>query len=442
MGRVIAEEKRVWLPYRSTEPEQLARYLEQMAAQGWYPEKIGTYTAKFRQGKPQQLRYCLDFTDVKNDEKELQRYTAQCAGSGWRFRLKSSDGWLLFSAKDPDARPLPADPALAARNFQKFFRKKFLGSLLSVLVWLFWALLDLGIMGSRTVRFLAGWNTMLEFYCVFLLLLILVFLAWNAAESLRGYFAAKKALKNREILPEISEKTIRWRLRRKNSLLWAAEAALGVSLIYDIWAGNFRPAWEQWAAMGIGAAVVIGGFFLKKEWLDGLIRKIAWGAGAVFLILGMALSYPLYRMEPVPFTENDPVIQVEELLPGAELHQNDCEYGHTPLYERWEVRQSGGVPVSENESQGVTVYYTAYRAANEDIARRLYQEELETDLALFPDMERVSLDWPVEEACLLSDFRIYIRDGNCVISMSLMGTTPEELKPLLLEKLDLMRSSE
>ena len=133
---------------------------------------------------------------------------------------------------------------------------------------------------------------------------------------------------------------------------------------------------------------------------------------------------------------------MEELLPGAELHQNDCEYGHTPLYERWEVRQSGGVPVSEKESQGVTVYYTAYRAANEAIARRLSQEELETDLALFPDMERVSLDWPVEEACLLSDFRIYIRDGNCVISMSLLGTTPEELKPLLLEKLDLMQSSE
>lgn len=433
------EDKRVWLPYRTTEPEQLTRYFEEMAAQGWYPEKVGQYTAKFRQGKPRNLRYCIDFTDVKNDEAELRRYTALCGDSGWRFRLKSSDGWLLFSTKDPNAQPLQTDPALAARNFQKFFRRCIWNDSGFALFWILWAFFDMGLGVNPKIRMVSCWNTMLEFYCVFLLFLLLIFSIGNIIGNLRGYFASKKAIEHQEILPKISERTIRRRIRHRKFLLGAAGITLAASLVYDIWAGNFRPAWEQWVALCIGGAIFACGFFLKKEWLDKMARKIAWGVGCVFLILGMVFSYPLYRLEPFSFTSNDPVILVEELLPGAELHQNRCEYGHTPLYERWEVYQSGSIPVSENESDGTTIFYTAYRAANEAIAQQLYREEIETDLAIFPDMEQKPLNWPVEEACQLGTSWVLLRDGNCVISMSLWDNPAEKLQPLLLEKLELLK---
>lgn len=435
------DEKRIWLPYRTTEPDRLTKYFEEMAAQGWYPEKVGQYTAKFHQGKPRQLRYCIDFTDVKNDEKELRRYTTLCADYGWRFRLKSSDGWLLFSSKDLNAQPLQTDPVLAARNFQKFFRRCFWNDSGFTLFWLLWAFLDLGFNIDRKIRVISCWNTMLEFYFVFLLLLLLLFSLGNAIGNLRGYFASKKAIQNQEILPKISEKTILRRIRHRKILLWTAGLTLAASLGYDIWAGNIRPVWEQWASLIIGGAVFAGGFFLKKEWLDKMARKVAWGVGALFLVLGIVFSYPLYRMEPFPFTENDPVILVEELLPGAELHQNQCEYGHTPLYERWEVYQSGSIPVSENMSDGTTIIYIAYRASNEAIARQLYQEEVETNLSIFHDMEQISLGWPVEEACQLGRSHLLLRDGNCVISMSLWDRTAEELQPLLLEKLEQLKQS-
>ncbi|HIT09904.1 MAG TPA: DUF2812 domain-containing protein [Candidatus Merdivicinus faecavium] len=432
------DEKRVWLPYRMTEPEELAAYYERMSAEGWHPVSAGRYTAKFRRGKPRELRYCVDFTDAAGEE-ELQRYTALCADAGWRFRLKARDGWLLFSSKNPDAEPLQTDPRLAAKGFGRCFWRNFLDSILFFLLWNLWIVLDLGINRREIVRYLSGWDTMLELCVVLLFFMLALFLLGNAAANLAGYFSARRAMKDGARLPEISQKAVRRRVRWRRALAWTAGILLAGALCYDIWAGNFRPAWEQWLSMGIGAAGIAGGFACKRRWLEGLARKFCWGAGTVFLALGLFLSYPLYRMEPVPFGPEDPVITVEMLLPGAELHQDEREYGHTPLYERWEVYQSGGVPVSENVSEGETVSCIAYRAATEGIARRLAWEEAETFRSVLHGTA-VELDWGIDEALWIGDFYLVLRDGEAVIAYTDFGE-PEERRELLLETLAKIRET-
>lgn len=435
------DEKRVLLPYRITEPEQLERYFEKMAVEGWYPVSVGEYSAKFRKGKPRELRFCIDFTDVGKDEAELRRYTTLCGDAGWRFRLRADNGWLLFTSRDVQAEPLQTDSLLAVKNFKKAFWKQFWGNAGFSVVLLFWSFLDLGLNRSDKTRLLSGWDTMLEFYCLYFFLLLVCFLLVNAALNLRGYFVARSTMRKGMPWPDISEKTIRRRLFRRKFLLWAAGLPLAFSVAYDIWAGNFRPAAEQWIAMTLGIAVIIAGFFLKKQWLDRLARKAAWIIGGIFFALGLVLSYPLYRMEPAAFAENAPIIQVSDFLPVTEIHTTKREYGHTPFYERWEVWESGSVPVSENVYDGMTIFYTAYRAANPEIAKRLLAEEDATNNVIHQNgLPRTDLDWGIEEAYQLGDLYLMLRDGNGVLVYALWGDPDvERCREILLEQLDKIR---
>ncbi|MGI5895088.1 MAG: DUF2812 domain-containing protein [Candidatus Merdivicinus sp.] len=427
-------EKRVWLPYHITEPKQLEKYLEEMAAQGWMPVSVGSYTAKFRKSKPRTLRFCIDFTNVgKKDEEKLRQYTTLCADAGWRFRLQASDGWLLFYSRDQEAEPLQTDPILALKNFKKHFWNAFWGGSGLTLFWIFWNLLDLGVNRGQVTRILSGWNTMLELCCVFLAILLAIYIACNAAGNLKRYFIAKKAIRTGTMEFDLSEQIIHWRIFWRKLFLWLAGISVALSVGYDIWAGNFRPAGEQWAAMGIGFAAVISGFFLKREWLERMARYFAWITGGIFLVLGMILSYPLYRMEPVEFKPDAPVITVRDFMPEAEIHNDRREYGHTPLYERWEVYQSGGVPISENEWDGTSVSYTAYRAATPELAARLLKEEVDTNLTIFHGSTK-QLNWPVEEALLLGDCQIVLRDGRGVISC-FSWDGPEAYREVLLEQM-------
>ena len=438
------DEKRVWLPYRITEPKQLERYFEQMAEEGWHPESVGKYTAKFRRGKPRKLRYCVDFTEIGRDEAELQRYTTLCADAGWRFRLRAQEGWLLFFTKDASLTPLQTDDKLALRNFQKAFRRSILDNSSLLILWAIWTLLDLGFgvgKGSK-VRILSGWNTMVKLFCLLLFVMVLLFLAVNAVTGIVGYLAAGRAMKKGTPIPEISRKTARWRVIRRRAMLWSCGVLLGLSILYDAWAGNIRPQAEQWIAMTLGAAVFVGGFFLKKKWLDRMARKIAWGVGIFFFALGLVMAYPLYRMEPIDFGPEAPVVQAEELLPGAEVRTHTSEYGRTPLYERWEVYESGSVQVGENEYQSVTVSYTAYRACSRGITKRLAWEEAETIRQIFSSTSRRDLDWPVEEAYLVGDFALILRDGNGVISYFLAGDDPEQYRKILLQKMEMLNTEQ
>lgn len=436
------DEKRVWLPYRITEPKQLEQYFEQMAEEGWHPESVGKYTAKFRRGKPRKLRYCVDFTEVGREEEELQRYTTLCADAGWRFRLRAQEGWLLFFTKDTSLTPLQTDDKLALRNFRKAFRRSFFDNTSLLILWAIGTLLDLGFGGGSKVRFLSGWNTMVELYCLFLFAMVLLFLAVNAVTGIVGYFAAGRALKKGTPIPEISRKTAQWRVIRRRAMLWSCGILLGLSVLYDVWAGNIRPQAEQWIAMALGVAVFAVGFFLKKEWLDRMARKIAWGVGIFFFALGLVMAYPLYRMEPVDFGPEAPVVRAEELLPGAEVRTHTSEYGRTPLYERWELYESGSIQVGENEYQSATVSCTVYRACSSGIAKRLAWEEAETTRQIFSCTSGQELDWPVEEAYLVGDLAVVLRDGESVISYFLAGDDPEQYREILLWKMEQLHDTE
>ncbi|HIQ59896.1 MAG TPA: DUF2812 domain-containing protein [Candidatus Merdivicinus intestinavium] len=424
-----------WLPYRVTEPGQLARYFEEQAALGWLPVRVGRYAARFRKKSPRRLRFCVDFAAFLPDSDQMAEYRALCADAGWRYRLRARDGWLLFQSRDPEAVPLQTDPALEAKSFRSFYWGVFWNRLNLALIACLFPLMNLGI--ADNLRFVTGWNTMAEFFLAFLLLLFLLFSLGSAAAGLGGYFRCRKAMKAGNAPPEAPPSAAARRIRVRKIFLWTGGIALAGALGYDIWAGNIRPEWENIAAVCLGAAMLLAGWlWVSDRWGEGLLRKFLLWAGALFAAVGVFLSYPLYRMESAVFTAEDPVVLAARLLPEGQINASSCEYGHTPLYERWEVDQSASVPVSENVYDGITVHYEAWRAASPAIARRILREETESYQSIFHEMPITPLDWPVEEAVQIGTVEIILRDGGNVAALFLGGDDPEQYRAVMLEAME------
>ena len=74
--------------------EAEARWLQQMALQGWHLEEVFIFTYRFVRGKPGDFVYRFDFRPMKN-RKELEEYVGLFEDAGWQY-VASLSSWHYF----------------------------------------------------------------------------------------------------------------------------------------------------------------------------------------------------------------------------------------------------------------------------------------------------------------------------------------------------------
>lgn len=118
-----------YLPYDFAGVEER---LSALAAQGWYPDKIGAIWWRFKRGEPKAVAYAVTYVpeasefnaDLTEGQRELEAY---CEEAGWE---KVAD-WFqmqIYSTEQACPLPLETDEALRLDTIHRAMRKNYLPS--------------------------------------------------------------------------------------------------------------------------------------------------------------------------------------------------------------------------------------------------------------------------------------------------------------------------
>lgn len=108
------------------------RRLSELAAQGWYLDKIGAMWWKFKRGEPKAVTYAVTYIPEASEfnasptegQRELEAY---CEEAGWK---KAAD-WFqmqIYSTEQPSPLPIETDEELRLATIHKAMRKNYLPS--------------------------------------------------------------------------------------------------------------------------------------------------------------------------------------------------------------------------------------------------------------------------------------------------------------------------
>ena len=100
----MGETKRIWWTFQLWEADAFRQYLEEMALQGWFLEKVGGFGMKFYKAEPEKRRYAAllvpestSFTGA--DSWKAEQFRRQCQEAGWMFQC-SGTYWQIFYTTD------------------------------------------------------------------------------------------------------------------------------------------------------------------------------------------------------------------------------------------------------------------------------------------------------------------------------------------------------
>lgn len=109
------------------------RWLEQQAAQGFFPRKCAHPLWQMQRDAPRQLRYSLvprgDGAGIAPREDMLALYQQ----AGWEFVCLTGDFWL-FSSEDPAAEPVYSDDESRVASLQHMEKRFLISSVVTVLL--------------------------------------------------------------------------------------------------------------------------------------------------------------------------------------------------------------------------------------------------------------------------------------------------------------------
>ncbi len=129
--------------YRAVE-----RYLNEQAAAGWELVRAGAVLAKWRRTDRKDLRWCVDLASTRQSREERLDYLAFCGEGGWELSAYTGGMYLFRSRPREEAIPVQTDPVLERKNYNRYYIRNCVLSVLIVLAWIgFYALLGWG-MGS------------------------------------------------------------------------------------------------------------------------------------------------------------------------------------------------------------------------------------------------------------------------------------------------------
>ena len=105
---------RKWLPVPPYDLPGMEGWLEEMAGKGLYLERLKSWTARFRRGKPRPLRFRIQPCCGREREFLLQKPPEDLvelfASFGWQCEGWASSSLVLFSTDDPEAPEPNPDP--------------------------------------------------------------------------------------------------------------------------------------------------------------------------------------------------------------------------------------------------------------------------------------------------------------------------------------------
>ena len=103
-GLVLSEEKDM-------------KKLSKLAKEGWILESFEKLSYKLRKGKPEDVIYCVDYNEDKDD---LEEYLSLFENSEWKY-VCSSDGYYFFKAPK-GTKPIYTDKETLNLKYEKQYK--------------------------------------------------------------------------------------------------------------------------------------------------------------------------------------------------------------------------------------------------------------------------------------------------------------------------------
>ena len=307
--------------YRAVE-----RYLNDRAAAGWDLERAGMVLAKWRRTERKDLRWCVDLASTRQSREERLDYVDFCREGGWDLAAYTGGMYLFRSRPGEEAIPVQTDPVLERKNYNRYYIRNCILSVVIVLAWIgFYALMGWGLGGdywgaalTELRRDWAGsWTLVLLLPAATLWGLCAV---WKLADFCAGLWRARGGAV--PVSPQ-------WVMRTNGvcTVLQLAGAALVLagSLLDSLLAGGRMVSLATFLAVW-GAVCLYRGFLYGEDLFPGE-RKGARRLGFVFLVLMAALIAARslshfgtwsnwdrqLKWDPYGELESAPVVRLEDL---------------------------------------------------------------------------------------------------------------------------------
>lgn len=446
-------------------------YLNRQAAKGWELERAGLLLGRWRRTERGGLTWCVDLAKPRQEREEQEEYLALCREGGWELAAVSSSMYLFKSLPGRDPAPVQTDRELERRNYNWYYVREIILSLIVVAAFLaFYALLLRGAATDWARTFPAMRYFWMESWTLAALWVGLPVLGVCLLWRLLAFCAA--LIRGRDGRIPVSSRTVMWLNCVAGALILAAGVLVGVGAVLDTALTEKSNTPLLIMLGGYGAAALYRALTVDRE-LFPRERGRYGKAGAALLIL-LAVTAAAGRL--LPFgqwdsyqsiyegnheavmaryaqTESVPLVRTEDLgLPLTEEENSSDSFfklthSVTPMGERWEVENhywGSGVWLT-----GCETYLTPTAGQAEWLARNRAEEmtysAVPSSYDRFPaDMAPVELDWADEawygqwqgEGRMISV--LVLRRGNLAARLSApVPLMTEELLPVIRGRLGL-----
>ena len=132
----MKEQKRLIIPEDLWDTDLLESWLEEKAAQGWFPVSFGGLRGKFKACEPQDIRFRLEPDKPESPERRQERESIY-GEMGWRYVANLGD-YRVWCCDDPAAQELYTDPITLNWAWEKQLRRLWRNGLICVLLILLW----------------------------------------------------------------------------------------------------------------------------------------------------------------------------------------------------------------------------------------------------------------------------------------------------------------
>lgn len=172
--------KRTLFTFSRGDFKAVERYLNEQAQKGWELEKAGIF-AKWKQTERRDLSYCVDLAKPKQDREDRLDYVEFCAEGGWELTAFAGQMYIFKSKPGTHAIPVQTDPELEKKNYNKYYIRNTILSVLILAVYLgFWLAVGTALGNNLSVgirEFYSSWTE--RWYAAGLVVLWPVWALWG-----------------------------------------------------------------------------------------------------------------------------------------------------------------------------------------------------------------------------------------------------------------------
>lgn len=443
------------------------RYLNEQAEKGWELKTLGVFLARWHKTDRKDLRWCVDLANPKenNDRETRKEYVDLCAEGGWELFSLRGNMYLFKSMPGRNPPPVQTDPELERKNYNKYYVRSTILSVVYVLAMLtLYALMFFSM--NRNLDY-AIQSTRLEWHQHWLAVGAMaaaplwgIWALWRVADFIRAMISNRGGgigTPSRWVMWVNCVVSVLGGLGALSFLLGLAlEGVIQAELAISVFV--FPAVW----AIGLFARL----FMLEFEMYRGE-RRLILKIGLIVLVLFAAMvagrvaapygEWSTNRFDPLrdyngalaqyALLEEVPVVRGEDLgipLGGAQKTDYlDLAHEYTPVGERWEVEYTFWSPRLSRircETYACPFLWQANLTERQMVAEMrwwseyLNRESVSSSLLLAAppqvDMEPVELTW--------ADSAWYGENENASVLVVRVGTQVTHLyapQPLLTEEL-------